>query len=101
MARRSATPDPTALTELKWLFVTLAMRLARVVFAGSGRPPKNYGGYAVGLYAAAQDGIGTDYVLLPDKLIERAGAHSGGQRRVPVELLPSAVLEECHATQYT
>ena len=40
MARRSATPDPTALTELKWLLVTLAIRLAKVVLPVPGGPQR-------------------------------------------------------------
>ena len=60
-----------------------AMRCAKRGLAASRRPPKDHRGHVVGLYAAAQDAAGSQYVLLPCELVEVAWPHPGRQGSLP------------------
>ena len=70
--------------------------------AGSGRSPQDDGRKeAVGLDGAAQEFPGSDYMLLPDILLQGARAHTGGKRCLAAHLLLHGMVKEVwHGRDY-
>ena len=92
--RRSATPEVTAETPMKWDFVSPATSACKRRLAGAGRAPEHHGGHLAGADGALQDVALAEEVALPDVLLERAGAHAGCERGVLVLVLSPHVFEE-------
>ena len=66
-------------------------------FARARRPPQDDGGeQAVGFNGAAQEFARPDDVLLPDELVQGAGAHPGGERGFGLHFFLHGVGEQVH-----